>query len=359
MRSTGDADKNTTSMWLVITDWVVYVIMAIFTLLTILILLFQHISPAKIGVFSVLALTAPIVYLIDIVIGLYWLARLQWKPLLVMSVVLIIGAFYAPRYYASDFSREHDKEYSESRFTKILTYNVHGGLDEGLVDQLKKYRPDIACLQEVSVTHANWMEICEKYNTTYRENNVGGNCQIFTRHRILRSGQVGTLPRQNGVWADIIVNWDTIRVINLHLRSTAIRNEDTKFLEQHEYIHDEKRTSKLSSIISRLTENNIARAEQAKAVAAFLKETKRKVILAGDFNDIPLSYTYRTIKRGLKDSFSKAGGGYAYTYDTAYRLLRIDNVLLSRSIDVESYEVDTDVSFSDHFPVIVRVKVAK
>ena len=49
--------------------------------------------------------------------------------------------------------------------------------------------------------------------------------------------------------------------------------------------------------------------------------------------------------------------GFAYTYNTRYKLLRIDNGLLSPSIEVASYEVDNEVDLSDHFPVITRLKL--
>jgi endonuclease/exonuclease/phosphatase family metal-dependent hydrolase len=74
---------------------------------------------------------------------------------------------------------------------------------------------------------------------------------------------------------------------------------------------------------------------------------------------VPLSYTYNTIANGLKDTFSEKANGFAYTYNTSYKLLRIDNILVSPSVEVVSYEVDNKVDFSDHYPVISRVKLNK
>ena len=152
---------------------------------------------------------------------------------------------------------------------------------------------------------------------------------------------------------------DTIRVVSLHLQSTSIRPEDTQFLEKHEYILDSERENKLRSIVKRLSDNNSKRAVQAECVADFLKKSPYKTIVCGDFNDVPLSYTYNSIARGLNDTFSERAEGFAYTYDTKYHLLRIDNILVSPSIEVVSYEVDNEVDLSDHYPVISRVKFSK
>ena len=350
--------KRTKPLWLSALDWCGYIATALLVVLSVLTLLCQYISPAKMGFVSTVVLAAPILYLLDIVVALYWVVRMMWKPLIVMSLLVVVGAFYAPRYFVADVWRDHKSRYSESQDTKILSYNLRGGVAEGLVEQVRSYRPNIFCLQEIPTGHSAWRELREKYNTTYREG-AEGSCHIFTPHRILKSGKVGNLPPQNGVWADVIINKDTVRVVNLHLRTTTIHSEDTKFLEQHEYILDKERNSKLSSIITRLTENNVVRAEQAEAVAEFLNDSKYRVVLAGDFNDVPLSYTYRKVRGGLKDSFLKGGDGYSYTYNTFYRLLRIDNVFVSPSIKIASYEVDTTAHHSDHYPVIVRLKLSE
>lgn len=343
-------------IWIALLDCSMYILMALLIVSSVVTVVCQYISPAKVGILSVVALVAPILYLLDIIVALYWVVRLRWRPLVVMVAVVVMGSLYLPRYYAADVWRDHKSKYTESRYLKILTYNLQSGHSEALVDRVERSNSDIICLQEAALGQNAWKEFRNRYNSTYNVE-TGGSIHIFTRYRILESGLVGTLPRQNGMWADILVKKDTIRVVNLHLRSTAIRSEDTKFLERHEYLLDTARNSKLSSIVSRLTENNIARAEQAQMVAEFLKDTKHKVILAGDFNDVPISYVYNTVRGDLDDAFVEAGSGYAYTYDTAYHILRIDNIFVSPSIEIESYEVDTDADFSDHFPLFVRARV--
>lgn len=337
-------------------DIVVGVAMAILFFATVTTIIVQYISPVKTGVLSVMALVAPIIYLLDVVVLMYWVARWQWRFVLVAFIPVAVGLFYVSRHYRADIMRDYDTKYVERRFTKVLSYNVREGRKEGLVDTILTIRPDIICLQEIATNSDNWKALTERYNTTYRDGEMSSN-QILSRYRILRSGTIDTLPRYRALWADLRIDKDTIRVVNLHLRSTAIRKEDTQFLENHEYILDNERKTKLHSIVSRLVENNRHRAVQAEAVSKFVASTKHPVILCGDFNDVPLSYTYNIIRRGLKDTFSEMADGYAYTYDTTYGLLRIDNIFVSPSIEVVSYEVYDDMTFSDHYPVVARLKI--
>jgi endonuclease/exonuclease/phosphatase family metal-dependent hydrolase len=171
----------------------------------------------------------------------------------------------------------------------------------------------------------------------------------------VRKGEIEGLSTSAGIWADVRIKSDTVRVIGLHLKSTSIKPEDTKFLESHEYLLDSDRDSKLRSIAGRLSENNRKRAVQAKIVEEFIENSPYKVIVCGDFNDVPLSYTYQTIAKRLNDAFSEMAVGFAYTYNTRYKLLRIDNILVSPEIEVASYEVDNKVDLSDHYPVIARL----
>ena len=336
-------------------DTIVSLAMVLLVFCTVATIVCQYISPEKSGVLSVVALGAPIIYLLDIVVMLYWIVRWRWYRASVMIVTVVLGLFYLSRYYKLDLERKYDTSYSERRYTKVLSYNVLEGKDDGLIQYINKHNPDILCLQEMS-GRANLAVLCEKYKSTKAENDVAGN-QIFSRYKILRSGTVDGVARNGCVWADLKIKDDTVRVVSLHLQSTSIRQEDTQFLEKHEYLRDKEREEKLRSIVERLVDNNRKRALQADAIAAFLEKSPYKTIVCGDFNDVPLSYTYNRIARGFNDTFSKMADGFVYTYDTKYRLLRIDNILVSPSIETISYEVDNDVKLSDHYPVVARLKI--
>ncbi len=336
------------------------IVASIFTIIlifaTFVAIICQYISPERSGVLSVVSLGAPVIYLLNIALMFYWIVRWKWWRATAMIVVVVMGLFYLSRYYKLEFDRDYGSSYVERRYTKLMTYNVCEGVMEGLAQYISKQNPDILCVQEMNIGTDNWNALAEVYNTTYKPKTGTGGNQILSKFRIIRSGTIADMLRRHAVWADLKVKNDTVRVVSLHLQSTAIRPEDTQFIEKHGYLLDNKHDGKIRSIISRLVENNRKRAVQAEVVADFLSKSPYKTIVCGDFNDVPLSYTYNRIAREFDDTFSKMADGIAYTYNIKYPLLRIDNILVSPQIEVVSYEVDNEVEFSDHYPVVSRLK---
>ena len=85
----------------------------------------------------------------------------------------------------------------------------------------------------------------------------------------------------------------------------------------------------------------------------------KKLIVCGDFNDVPLSFSYNVIAEPLENAFVIAGSGYTYTFDGFFKLMAIDHMLVSEHLEVLSYEVDYTMQESDHYPIISRLKVKK
>jgi hypothetical protein len=164
---------------------------------------------------------------------------------------------------------------------------------------------------------------------------------IYSRYPIISASRIDTL--KNYVWADIVIkkdknNEDTIRVFNNHLHSTAIRRDDNEYIENHDFLEGDS-VGKMRSMVNRLTDNNRIRAEQADTLASLVAASPYPVIVCGDFNDTPVSYTYRTIARKLNDSYRKVGRGYSHTYRGFFDMLRIDYILFSDEFEPLSYEV--------------------
>jgi endonuclease/exonuclease/phosphatase family metal-dependent hydrolase len=167
---------------------------------------------------------------------------------------------------------------------------------------------------------------------------------------------VPNLERRNGVWADIKIKEDTVRVVSNHLQSTGITAVDNAYITEHEYLLDTARESKIKSIIDRFHENCVLRADQVDSIRLHLDSgAPRYRIVCGDFNDTPISYTYRRMARGLNDAFSECGTGYSHTFRGFFEALRIDYLLSTDNFETLSYEV-LDEEWSDHLPLFVRLK---
>ena len=105
-----------------------------------------------------------------------------------------------------------------------------------------------------------------------------------------------------------------------------------------------------------LLENNKMRAQQAECIARELDGCRHPVILCGDFNDVPLSYAYRTATKGLYDTFSRKGYHYAHSYRGMFGLLRIDYIMVSPQFETKAYSIP-HTEISDHYPVTATVKL--
>ena len=351
--------KRTKSVWTVLADWTMHLVSLLLICTTVTILAMHYTPPQRMWELPVLTLFAPIVYILDIAAMLYWVIRWRWRYALAMCLFVLICTIYLPLYCKIDLARKYDTKYVERNFTKVVTYNIANGNNSELVDYVRGLRPDIVCLQEyLTDADEKWRALGDEYRSTISDGN-DFSCEIFTKYRILRQGEIDSLGRYTAVWADLRIADDTVRVVSLHLQSTSIHPEDTQFIQRHEYIYDTERETKLRSIVSRLAENTRKRAVQVEHIRRFIDATPYKTIICGDFNDVPLSYAYHRIANGLNDTFSEAGNGYSYTFDGYFRLLRIDYTLVSPSIETISYESTDSVAYSDHYPVVTRLKINK
>jgi endonuclease/exonuclease/phosphatase (EEP) superfamily protein YafD len=94
----------------------------------------------------------------------------------------------------------------------------------------------------------------------------------------------------------------------------------------------------------------IIRAKQSEKIQEEISKSPYPIIVAGDFNDTPVSYSYRKISKGLKDAFVTSGKGMGPTYREFIFPLRIDYLLHHPSISSSGFTTH-DVRFSDHRPI--------
>ena len=330
-----------------------------------------YVDPGSVWFFPVLGLAAPAVYVASVVLTLYWIIRWRWVCAGAMLVVVVAGLFKVSLFWRPEIRRSYATETAFDRAAvKVMSYNVrsfYGEDGRSSVDDIlrliEEQAPDLICLQEFNARLAEQSEefslLGEKYEiahfgrTQAPDSVYGSTMTILSKYRILRSDTV--LTPSSSVWADVIVGEDTVRVFNNHLRSTAINASDNQFITSHQFLSDTARETKIRSIVTRLRENSVLRAAQVDSIAQVVGATRTPRIVCGDFNDTPLSYTYRLMSHGLQDAFREKGRGFSHTYRGFYNTFRIDYVLVSDDFEVLSYEVPS-VEFSDHHPVFVRLK---
>jgi len=132
---------------------------------------------------------------------------------------------------------------------------------------------------------------------------------------------------------------------------------ENSFLEEMTSTNNKETFNTVKNLSVSLKQGFVRRARQAAAVKAQMDLSKYPVIVAGDFNDTPVSFSYRKIRKGLKDSFVDSGYGAGFTYRGNYPANRIDYILYDESLDCDYFDI-LKVKFSDHYPVAAYFKLA-
>jgi endonuclease/exonuclease/phosphatase family metal-dependent hydrolase len=253
---------------------------------------------------------------------------------------------------------------------KLLSYNISLFSGEKnyrqIVDFIFNTDADIVCLQEFGYyNHASKLSAAaivslfeQKYpyhHIWYKNQNrmASWGAATFSKHPIVHKHKIEYDSRFNiSIYSDIILGGDTVRVMNNHLESNKLTMRDFK-----EYHNDNKDRSEFMNVSVMMSEKlgaaYIIRAKQARVVANEIQASPYPVVVCGDFNDVPTSYAYQTIKKGLIDAYTATGWGYRYTYYQNGMLVGIDHVLLDKHFAPVSCRI-VHTGFSDHYPVIAE-----
>ncbi len=247
---------------------------------------------------------------------------------------------------------------------KVLSYNVYSFCNDGapagvsnpILDYILEKDADIVCLQEA------WLnkEIDSLTNASYpyrdsMTNVQSGLCTVMlSKFPIVSKERIMYESKGNMSAAfKVKMGQDTVTVINNHLETTGLSLDDRAVFKQMVKGKSEKDTMKVESkrLIAKLGESAKIRAPQAETVANYVKECGGSIILCGDFNDSPISYTHRTIAKVLTDCYVSTGNGPGISYHGNAMFVRIDNIMCSDDWIPYSCKVDRSIGFSDHYPI--------
>lgn len=256
---------------------------------------------------------------------------------------------------------------------RVLTYNVHFfrqfaqkdtklTIREQAMQLIDDVSPDVICIQEYYTRQKGKHRMADVFereiNMPYRyisptaaNDYEAYGMAIFSRHPILGSG---VLPKHEYgvnriIYADINKDGRVFRVYNVHLRSFGFQQEDYDFINNPSKTI-EKDAASTKRIGARLKHAFTARSAQALELREHSQACNLPFLIAGDFNDTPLSYAVSEVSKGMRNAFREKGRGWGVTYNGDFPNFQIDYILTSPAFDVRHYQI-VKARLSDHYPV--------
>jgi endonuclease/exonuclease/phosphatase family metal-dependent hydrolase len=175
---------------------------------------------------------------------------------------------------------------------------------------------------------------------------------IFSRLPIVGRGEIsfGRLSQNHAMWVDVVGpgRGDTVRIFNTHLQSMSLDEGDIVAAGSSRSGLE----SKGRGLLRRFIRGAAARAWQADTLVAHIRRSPYPVLLAGDLNDLPYSYSYTQLNHVLQNAWATTGFGPGNTYHGRLPpLLRIDQQFAGPQWQVLGCRIHTEIPYSDHFPV--------
>lgn len=366
------------SLWLRLLDGILILVTIALAAALVMAYMAQYISPERVWYLAFFGLSAQFLFLGNFLLFLIWTVR--WRAwALIPMITMLMGVGDAGKHFQVRFARQYHAQDAVPGQLRVLSYNVHGFFyknetqHSGYLDNLDSIAsyiasqdPDVICLQEYETMSLSDVAFVDSLfaDWSYRNINitVGGSHElghgnaIFSRYPIISTESILFENSMNSALiADIRFNDDTLRVINAHLQSTQIDKASKSKVENLEIIPDSSSKELIRSVGSSLKQNYIRRACQVDSLSQRIAQCSYPIIVAGDFNDTPISYTYCKIRGDkLVDTFVEQGDGFAYTYNELFSVLRIDYILHSPSFETLSYRSDK-LPWSDHNPVVATM----
>ncbi len=342
-------------------------------------------SPAKYWFISLLGIGFPFLLIIVVVLLFFWIFfKSRWA---LLPGVAILLSFFNIKALIGFHPGETFQQKKQADNIRILSWNVKW-FDEQkkdnktqrsrrreMLDFIKQQEADVLCFQEFLATNIsgggydNIREISDMgYPYHYfvgdyikrNGRNIAG-AIIFSRFPIADTlrwqykGDKKERAAESLLAADLVFRKDTFRVFTTHLQSVLLQKNDYRSISIIRNAEDSMMEAS-KSILKKLRNGYRFRGGQAEMARTLLDESPHPTLICGDFNDVPNSYTYFTIRGDRQDAFLAAGWGLGRTYGDLSNTLRIDYILPSADFEVMAFR-RSGLPYSDHYPILADLRL--
>lgn len=333
------------------------------------------IGPEVLSYMSCFGLVFPIFVVCNALFVVFWLFMRDVWCMFSLSLFLIL---WVPVKHTFCFNLS-EKTPTDTDCISLLSYNTmtfgrfaphKKGHPNAILAYIAEKDPDVVCIQEFGVAKSGdnlrmsdvksalkaypYSHI--EYTTDTKRKSVG--IATFSKYPIVQKENLGIDSRFNvAIFSDVVLGDDTVRVYNCHLESNKLTEDEIQ--KQSDLIQDfdtHRASVFAGSIVRKLSAAYRLRATQARQVAESVSGSPYPVLLCGDFNDVPTSYSYNTIKtsRKLTDSFVAGGNGFGFTFQRNPINVRIDYIMHDDYFCTLDCKVGKEKN-SDHYPVYSRI----
>jgi len=293
----------------------------------------------------------------------FWLSRRRWYALFSI-ITLLFGLGHLQSYLGW-----HSQKVAELSIMSFNVYGLHSSEQSTdlmevstVIGFLQQHQPDVLLLQEFTTTprrQRHYLDAIEAHTDLDYVMVEGYKPLAILSRYPLQEVQIQYFQNgSNGFQvADLLVDDHRYRLFNLHLRSNRISGLADRVADSGDP-RERSTWRDIRGMFRQYRNTTVGRSRQADLLADLLRDSPHPVILGGDFNDVPLSYTYGTLSRDLKDTFVQRGTGLGTTYRGNLPGLRIDYILVDQRFRVEASR-RIDAPFSDHYAVLAGISPAK
>jgi endonuclease/exonuclease/phosphatase family metal-dependent hydrolase len=330
-----------------------------------------HINPEDFALPAFFGLAYPYILLVNFIIAIIWAVNLRFEAL-ISVLVIALGFNHLSNYI--QFSRPSAEKQGTFR---IMSYNLRlfnyfetpkrVGSEKKILEYVKTIQPEIVCFQELYIKGSYLekdQEIRKMLGGKYyshtkllgRGKNQYYGIATYSRYPIISKGEIRHPGSASlSIYSDIVIQKDTFRIFNNHLQSFRLRKMERSLIEELASSEDNQTIDEIKTLSVSLKQGFVRRALQAQVVKNYINRSPYPVIVLGDFNDTPVSYSYRKIRKGLNDAFVKSGYGAGFTYRGNYPPNRIDYILFDDYLISTRFDI-LRVKYSDHYPIVASFR---
>lgn len=353
--------------------WVNYV----FVVLLLLTNLSTVVAPDLFWPISILGLGFPVLLISNFLFFVLWL--LLWKRYMFYSLLVIILS-YALILDHIQFYNESTSVESTASSISILSFNVFNlsnnnssigikSVRDDIVEFVDDQNADLVCFQEFQSYPTKGVNSVEDYkkklqllhvfSAPYLKKNNHKFLDllvVYSRYPIINSKKFYMDGKIYGFYVDVEIENEKIRLFNLHLESNHFNKNDYDIFSDKDVNLDQKKRNQMVLLVQKLKKYSVKRSYQARTIRTEVESSPYPVIVVGDFNDTPASYTYQHIRQDMLDAFKIKGSGYSNTYNGNLPPMRIDFMLFDTQMKVLDYQV-LKPDLSDHYPILTHFTI--